>query len=86
MLPSFALTLAFLDTCPEASSGEERGVNLEDLHRPGSGTQWKSWMCWGVGGGGVLDQLSSAVEDKWLALLNGRKNVEGWGEGGKGLR
>lgn len=28
-----------------------RGVSLEDLHRPGSGTQWKSWICCGEGVG-----------------------------------
>lgn len=33
-----------------------------------------------VGGGGGVDQLSSAAEDKWLALLNGRTSVAGWRE------
>lgn len=27
-----------------------------------------------------LDQMSAAVEDKWLALLIGRKSAEGWRE------
>lgn len=68
------LTFAFFYTCPEASSSKER----RRIGRPPSSWQLNTVevldLCRG------LDQLSSAMEDKWLALLNGIKSVEGWRE------
>lgn len=68
------LTFAFSYTCPEASSSKER----RQIGRPPSSWQLNTVEVLDLFRG--LDQLSSAMEDKWLALLNGRKSVEGWKE------
>lgn len=68
------LTFAFSYTCPEASSSKER----RQIGRPPSSWQLNTVEVLDLFRG--LDQLSSAMEDKWLALLNGRKIVEGWKE------
>lgn len=70
------LTSAFLYTCPEASSSKER----RRIGRPPSSWQLNTVEVLDLFRG--LDQLSSAMEDKWLALLNGRNSVEGWRERG----
>lgn len=41
------LTFAFFFTPAQRRVLVRRGVELEDLHRPGSWTQWKSWICAG---------------------------------------
>lgn len=68
------LTFAFSYTCPEASSSKER----RQIGRPPSSWQLNTVEVLDLFRG--LDQQSSAMEDKWLALLNGRKSVEGWKE------
>lgn len=69
-----SLTFAFLDTCPEASSRKER----RRFGRPPSSWQWNTVEVLDPFRG--LDQMSSGVEDKWLALLNGRTSAGGWRE------
>lgn len=63
-------TSAFLYTCPEASSSKER----RRIGRPPSSWQLNTVEVLDVFRG--LDQLSSAMEDKWLAMLNRRNSVE----------
>ncbi|KAK5897180.1 hypothetical protein CesoFtcFv8_010266 [Champsocephalus esox] len=70
------LTFAILYTCPEASSSKER----RQIGRPPSSWQLNTVEVLDLFRG--LDQLSPAMEDKWLALLNGRKSVERWRERG----
>lgn len=60
-------TFAFLDTCPEASSSKKR----RQIGRPPSSWQLNTVEVLDLFRG--LDQLSCAMEDKWLALLNGRE-------------
>ena len=67
----------FLYICPEANSSKER----RQIGRPPSSWQLYTVEVLDLFRG--LDQLSSAMEDKWLALLNGSKSVEGWRKRGK---
>lgn len=55
-----------------------RGVKLEDLHRPGSWTQWKSWICSGDWTSWALPWKTSG----WRCWMGARV----WKDGGSGSR
>lgn len=71
------MTFAFLDTCPEASSCYKR----RQIGRPPSSWQLNTVEALDLFRG--LDQLSAAMEDKWLMLLNGSKKADRWRGRGK---